>query len=283
VAELIPIDRADDPRLVDYLHLRESSLRRSLEAKYGIFIAEGDKVIRRAIETGYQPRSFLLAERWVSSLQDVLDATTAPVFVVTEQLAEAITGFHVHRGALASLFRTSGGTVADLLRLNRLVVLEDLVDHANVGTIIRSAAGLGWDGVLLSPRSADPLYRRAVKTSMGAVFALPWARMDDWAHGLEVLKQHGFMVVAMSPRSNAVPLTVLAASIAEQPECRLALLVGTEGDGLSERWLAQADVVAQIPMSHDIDSLNVAAATAIACYALGQTARTAGQNAPRQR
>ena len=274
MATFIELD-GDDPRLADYVRLRDASLRRSIEAEGGLFIAEGEKVIRRAAEAGYEARSFLLAPRWIDGLRDILDASPAPCFVVTEALAEQITGFHVHRGALASFHRREAWTVDDVAGasgpgpggVRRIVVLEDIVDHTNVGAIMRSAAALGWDGVLLAPRAADPLYRRAIKTSMGAVFALPWARLD-WADGLTGLKRRGFTVVALALRDDSVPLGDVAAEFSARPR-PVALLAGTEGGGLSHHWLAQADIVARIPMHHGIDSLNVAAATAIACYALG--------------
>lgn len=264
----LTVENADDPRLADYMRLRDVQLRRSLEAAEGLFIAEGAKVVRRAVEAGYRPRSFLLAERWLAGLDDVLAAwPDVPVYVVSEQLAEQVTGFHVHRGALASLWREQRWTVDQLLTVRRLVVAEDIVDHTNVGSILRCAAGLGWDGVLLAPRAADPLYRRSVKVSMGAVFALPWARLDDWASAIPMLRAAGFAVAAMTLAETAVDLDVFAADVREQPR-RLALLLGTEGDGLSARWSTQADVAVRIPMAAGIDSLNVAAACAIACYAL---------------
>lgn len=270
---LIPITAADDPRLADYVSLRESSLRRSLEAAEGLFIAEGSKVIRRAVEAGYRPRSFLLAQRWLADLQDLLDAHPAvPVYLVDERVAEQVTGFHVHRGALASLERVQRHTVSQLLaQADRLVVTEDIVDHANVGAIARSAAALGWDGLLLSPRCADPLYRRAVKVSMGAVLALPWARLDDWRTAIGSLQAAGFTVAALTLRDDSVELADFAAALRARPR-RLAILLGTEGHGLSTAWTAQADVAVRIPMSAGIDSLNVAAAAAIACYALGPNA-----------
>ncbi|NLA29121.1 MAG: RNA methyltransferase, partial [Propionibacterium sp.] len=155
----------------------------------------------------------------------------------------------------------------ELLPANRLVICEDIVDHTNVGAIIRSAAGLGWDGVLLAPRAADPLYRRAIKTSMGAVFEIPWARMSNWESGLLVLRESGFEIVAMALRDDAIDLSEYAAELAARPR-KVALLLGTEGDGLSSRWLSQADAVVRITMRHGVDSLNVAAAAAVACYAL---------------
>jgi len=261
----------DDPRLADYVRLRETSLRRHLESEHGLFIAEGDKVIRRAVEAGYRPRSFLLAERWLASLQDVLARwPDVPVFVVTEELAEAVTGFHVHRGALASLHRQLRHTPADLLRLRRLVVCEDIVDHTNVGAILRNAAGLGWDGALLSPRTADPLYRRAIKVSMGTVFSLPWARLDDWHGAPDVLREAGFVTVALTLAPDALDLSDVAASL--RLTDKVAVLVGTEGAGLSPRWTSAADLRVTIAMHAGVDSLNAAAATAVACYALATPA-----------
>lgn len=266
VATIVDITDPADPRLRDFVSLRDTSLRQSMEAAEGLFIAEGDKVIRRALEAGYRPRSFLLAPRWVDELSDVLDGSGADVYRVSFALAEQVTGFHVHRGALASFERQTRHRLDDLLDSQRLVVVEDIVDHTNVGAILRSAAGLGWDGVLLSPRAADPLYRRAVKTSMGAVFSLPWARMDSWADDLGLLKEAGFTVVALALREDSTSLDELAARVAAGQ--KLAVLMGTEGQGLSEHWLAQADAVVRIPMGHGIDSLNVAAATAVVCYVL---------------
>lgn len=270
MAEFIEIADVHDPRLADYVHLRDVNLRRSLEAERGMFIAEGAQIIRRGLEAGYQARSFLLAPKWIGGLSDLLDASPAPVYVMDEAMTEQLTGFHVHRGALASLLRVQGLGLDDLLDARRLVVCEDIVDHTNVGAIIRCAAGLGWDGVVLAPRAADPLYRRAIKTSMGAVFSLPWARMDDWAHDLGRLRASGFSVVAMALRADAVPLARFAREVADRPR-KLALLMGTEGAGLSSAWLGQADVVVRIPMARGIDSLNVAAAAAVACYALGES------------
>jgi tRNA G18 (ribose-2'-O)-methylase SpoU len=267
-----------DPRLADYVRLRDAALRRSIEAAGGLFIAEGEKVIRRAVEAGYRPRSFLLAERWLDGLQDVRDRwPEVPTYVVSEALAEQVTGFHVHRGALASLHREQRHTVADLLALRRLVVLEDIVDHTNVGAILRNAAALGWDGALLSPRTADPLYRRAVKVSMGAVFSLPWARLESWRSAPDRLTDAGFTTVALTLTPDAADLENVATAL--RPHQPVAIMLGTEGAGLSTRWTQGATVRARIPMAGGIDSLNVAAASAIACYALsarGLTGQSAG-------
>jgi tRNA G18 (ribose-2'-O)-methylase SpoU len=274
----LTVTDSGDPRLADYVRLREMSLRRHLEAEQGLFIAEGAKIIRRAIEAGYRPRSFLLAERWLDGLYDVLTRWPAvPVYVVTEDVAEQVTGFHVHRGALASLQREQRHSVEEILALQRLVVLEDIVDHTNVGAILRNAAGLGWDGALLSPRAADPLYRRSIKVSMGAVFSLPWARLEDWDAAPQLLSAAGFLTVALSLAPDAVEVRQLASSLT--PQTRIALMFGTEGSGLSKRWLDGATVGSRIPMSAGIDSLNVAAAAAIACYSLsprGATGQSSG-------
>lgn len=270
----VQVDTADDPRLADYVRLRDVSLRKHLETEQGLFIAEGEKVIRRAVEAGFRPRSFLLAERWLASLHDVIaQHPEVPIYVVTEQLAEEVTGFHVHRGALASLHREDRHHQADLLASKRLVVLEDIVDHTNVGAILRSAAGLGWEGALLAPRCADPLYRRAIKVSMGSVFSLPWARLDDWTTAIPTLRAAGFLTVALALTPDAVDIRDLATRLHDQAgddhvRDKVALLLGTEGAGLSGRWIEQADVVASIPMQAGIDSLNVAAAAAVACWSL---------------
>ena len=270
----IDLEDPADPRLRDYVALRDTSLRKALESEQGLFIAEGEKVIRRAVEAGHRPRSFLLASRWLDGLSDVLsEHPEVPVYVVSEALAEAVTGFHVHRGALASLHRAASTPMAALLGARRLVLAEDIVDHTNVGAIIRNAAGLGWDGVLLAPRAADPLYRRSIKVSMGTVFSLPWARVDDWASAIPALQASGFVVVALALTPDAVNLDAFVA--AGLPE-KLVVAVGTEGAGLSPRWVGQADAVVQIPMHAGVDSLNVAAATAVACYALGAHPNSCG-------
>jgi len=262
VAELVAVDRADDERLADYRDLRDVELRKHVEAEHGLFLAEGEKVVRRAVEAGYLPRSFLMAERWLDGLADVLDASDAPCFVVSERLAEEVTGFHVHRGALAAMDRLPLRPPLELARTARtLAVLEDLVDHTNVGAVFRSGAAMGFDAVVLAPRCADPLYRRSVKVAMGAVFSLPWTRLPDWYAAMPTLSARGFTTVALTPADDAVTIEQAVRGVD-----RLALVVGTEGGGLSPRWLASAEVRAVIPMAGGIDSLNLAAATAVACY-----------------
>jgi tRNA G18 (ribose-2'-O)-methylase SpoU len=262
VADLVPITSAADERLGDYRDLRDVELRKHLEAEHGLFLAEGEKVVRRAVEAGFTPRSFLMAERWLAGLDDVLGGTDAPCYVVTEQLAEEVTGFHVHRGALASLERRPLPAVDEVLENARSVlVLEDIVDHTNVGAIFRSGAALGFDGVLLSPRCADPLYRRSIKVAMGAVFTMPWTRLPDWYDALPQVSEHGFTTVALTLAADSAPVEEAVAGLE-----KVALVLGSEGHGLSPRWEQSADRRATIPMREGIDSLNVAAATAVACY-----------------
>jgi tRNA G18 (ribose-2'-O)-methylase SpoU len=266
MATYVEISDPDDPRLDDYRNLRDVQLRQSLEAEHGLFLAEGEKVVRRATAAGFPVRSFLMAPRWLEGLADVLEGTDAPCYVLPEPLAEQVTGFHVHRGALASLVRTALPSVEEVLdRARTVVVCEDIVDHTNIGAIFRSAAALGVDGVLLAPRCADPLYRRSVKVAMGAVFALPWTRLPDWYEALPTLSAHGFTTVALTLAEGSAPLSDAVAGLD-----KVALVLGSEGHGLSPHWERMAQRSAVIPMRAGIDSLNVAAATAVACYEIGR-------------
>lgn len=258
------VDGLDDSRLHDYLDLRDVQLRRELEGRRGIYLAEGEKVVRRALEAGHRPRSFLMAPRWVESLADVLEEHDAPCFVLPEADIETLTGFHVHRGALAALERPDLPSPQEVLRdARRVVVLEDLADHTNVGAVFRSVAAFGFDAVLLSPRCADPLYRRAVKVSMGTVFRLPYARIEDWYDAPEVLRQAGFTTCALTLAPDSVSLEDVPTDVE-----RLALVLGSEGHGLSEHWQRESDLPVRIPMAEQIDSLNVAASAAVACWHL---------------
>jgi len=272
MAQLVEVEVADDPRLRDYRDLRDVELRKHLETEHGLFIAEGEKVVRRAVEAGYAARSFLMAPRWLEGLADVLDRSDAPCFVVSEAMAEQVTGFHVHRGALASLERRPLPRVPDVLAGARtVVVLEDIVDHTNVGAVLRAAAGLGVDAVLLSPRCADPLYRRSVKVAMGAVFSVPYARVDDWYDALPAVSAAGFTTVALTLADDAVEIEEAVAGLD-----RVALVLGSEGHGLSPRWERSADRRAVIPMAAGIDSLNIASAAAVACYVTQRRCASAG-------
>lgn len=265
MAELITVEDPEDPRLADYTGLTDVELRRRREPAEGLFIAEGEKVIRRAGDAGYAMRSMLLSAKWVEAMRDVMEEVPAPVYVVDPGLAEQVTGYHVHRGALASMQRKPLPTADRLLRTaRRVAVMESVNDHTNIGAIFRSAAALGMDAVLLSPDCADPLYRRSVKVSMGAVFSVPYARLDSWPGGLESVREAGFTLLALTPDEKAKALDDAAPHRME----RVALMLGAEGEGLSRQALVAADEWVRIPMSHGVDSLNVGAAAAVAFYAV---------------
>ncbi|MER5277129.1 RNA methyltransferase [Streptomyces sp. NPDC002809] len=293
MADLITVDDPDDPRLSDYIGLTDVELRRRREPAEGLFIAEGEKVIRRARHAGYEMRSMLLSAKWVDLMRDVIDEVPAPVYAVSPELAERVTGYHVHRGALASMQRKPLPTADELLRTirrtdgaeaaddrtdtgatppsgpqdragqRRIAIFEDIVDHANLGAAFRNAAALGVDAVFLTPRCADPLYRRAVKVSMGAVLAVPYARFESWPRDADVIRKDGFVLAALAISSSSITLDELAGRRHE----KLALMLGTEGEGLSAGALLAADEHVRIPMDAGVDSLNVAAASAVAFYA----------------
>ncbi|MFD7159882.1 TrmH family RNA methyltransferase [Kribbella sp. NPDC059898] len=262
----VSIEEPGDDRLADYVQLREVNLRRLLEEEHGLFIAEGDKVIRRAADAGFEPRSFLLAPRWLDSLRDVLAKwPDKPVYVVSEELAEQVTGFHVHRGALASYKRQAAVPLSQLLTtdVSRIAIFDDIVDHTNVGAGFRAAAALGVGLVLVTPTCADPLYRRSIKVSMGTVFQVPWTRLQSWPGDLKLLQEHGYVAAAMALTDDSITLDDLAARKDE----KLALIFGTEGHGLKPNVLRQADLTVRIPMTGGVDSLNVASSAAVAFYA----------------
>nr|WP_307785335.1 RNA methyltransferase [Microbacterium hibisci] len=257
-------DAADD-RLADYRDLTDVALRRVIEPEGGLYIAESAKVIARAIAAGHRPRSVLVQEKWLADVEKLVTDASVPLYVVTPEIAEALTGYVVHRGALASMHRPPLPAVAEVVADARLVVvLEDIVDHTNVGAIFRAAAGLGADAVLVSPRCADPLYRRSVRVSMGTVFQVPWTRLPEWSEARTVLHDAGFELAALALSDDAVSLDAFSA---RRPE-RVALMLGAEGDGLSRRALEAADTVVTIPMAGGVDSLNVAAASAVALWEL---------------
>ncbi len=266
MAELIEVDDPADPRLADFRDLRDVDLRVSLEAEHGLFLAEGQKVVRRAASAGYAPRAFLLQPKWVEGLADVLAATDAPAYVLGEREIAAVAGFHLHRGALASFARKPLPDVDSLVarpgRL-RVAVLEDLVDHGNVGLIFRNAAALGIDAVVMTERTADPLYRRASKTSMGNVYSMPWTRARGIEDILAALRAADVVPVALTLSEDAITLDELAAMKHE----RLAFVFGTEGAGVHPKTERQVDHRVMIPMDAGVDSLNVAAATAVTFYA----------------
>ncbi len=255
------VEALDDPRLDHFTRLTDMQLRMVSEPAAGIFLAEGEKVIVRALQAGLHMISALMEPKWWPALQPQVPAH-ADVFLAPPDVLQRITGFRLHRGALATFERPPSPAVGDVLRAARTaILLEDLVDHTNVGAVFRSAAGLGVDAIVVTRRCADPWYRRSVKTSMGAVFSMPWAVADDTGIALARARQAGMTTVAMDPAAGL--------SLRQwRPTGPTLLMVGTEGPGLSEQARAATDVMVSIPMSHGVDSLNVAAAAAVACYVL---------------
>lgn len=273
---LIPLADLSDPRVNDFTRLKDVNLRKSFEAEHGLYLAESFSVISRALAAGHQPRSVLTSAHWLGRLQEILGARAGdiPIFVAEEQQLIQLTGFSMHRGAIAAMERPALPELDEVLAAARAVlILEDLVDHTNVGAAIRSAAAMGFDAILTSPHCADPLYRRAVRVSMGTVFSLPWTRIDDWPD-ISALKVRGFTVAGLALSDQAISLpdfcTSLQSEVARGVEPKVALVLGTEGPGMSKPALTQCDQLVKIPLSHGVDSLNVAAAGAVACYAVSQ-------------
>lgn len=254
----------NDPRVSDYTSLTDTRLRQIREPAEGLYIAESSTVLRRAIRAGHRPRSFFLAPKWLNDLADVLaEFPDIPAFVGDDATLEAITGFHLHRGALAAMHRPEPLVLDEVLaNARRVIVLENIVDHTNVGAVFRSAAALGADAVLISPRCADPLYRRAVRVSMGTVFQVPWVRLESWPEQMGALSGHGFVTAALALNDAAVDISTLRERNVE----RLALVLGTEGQGLDPATIAAADLSIRIPMQNGVDSLNVATAGALALW-----------------
>ncbi|QUL80430.1 RNA methyltransferase [Brevibacterium sp. SMBL_HHYL_HB1] len=251
--------------LHDYTQLTDVGLRRVREPAEGLFIAESSKIIRRAHASGLRPRSYLTSPKWLFDLADVIADSDVPIFIGTDAAVETLTGFHLHRGALAAMHRPVLADPASIVAdARRLVIIEDIVDHTNVGAIFRSAAAFGVDAVLVTPRCADPLYRRSIRVSMGTVFQVPWTRIESWPDGIRTLQEHGFHLAALALDDDSVGLREFAAAAPE----RTAVVFGTEGDGLRRSTIAACDSTVMIPMSGGVDSLNVAAASAVTCFAL---------------
>ena len=281
----IHLDSIDDERVAAYVNLTEIQLRNRLEPSKGLFIAESPKVIDRALAAGREPISLLVEEPWIEGMSQTFDVvdkrwgTDIPVYVASPEQLRQLTGYRLHRGALSAMRRWPLPSVEETCRdARRVAVMENIVDHTNVGALMRSAAALDVDAVLVTPSCGDPLYRRAARVSMGTVFQIPWTRIggDDkhfWPRrGLEELRSLGFTTVAMALSDDSISLDELTRRLNNSPESadhidKLALIFGTEGDGLSRHTIAGADLTVKIPMSHGVDSLNVAASSAVAFYA----------------
>ena len=282
------LESAEDPRVSDYTQLTDVHLRKVREPAEGMYIAESTRVLRRALAAGHKPRSFFLAEKWLPDLADVFEQhPDVPAYIGSSALLEEITGFHLHRGAMAAMQRPAPVPLHELLagarrvavledtvdhtnescskipHRSRIAILEDLTDHTNVGAIFRSAAAIGVDAVLVTPQCADPLYRRSIRVSMGTVFQVPWTRVDPWPASIEQLKEAGYFVAGMSLGEGAITLDELVA----QNHQNLVLVFGTEGDGLKPETDRLLDARVTIPMMNGVDSLNVAASSAVAFYA----------------
>jgi tRNA G18 (ribose-2'-O)-methylase SpoU len=261
------IDDPTDPRLEEYTALNDAVLRQQIEGDT-LCIAEGALVVSRVLRSRYPLRSALIAEsRWSSlgPLGAALAAHPAPVYVAPLGVMSRVAGFAIHRGVVAAVTRLAPPPLDALLRkASCLAVLEGINDHENLGSIIRSAAALGVDGLLLDPTCCDPLYRRAIRVSMGEVFGLPFSRLEPWPDALAQVRLAGFTVVALTPHGEAEPITSI-----ERP-ARPAVLLGSEGPGLTENARDAADRRVRIPMTPNLDSLGVAAAAAIAFHHFGR-------------
>lgn len=274
MANIITISDFSDPRLDLFARLTEGQLRRRQESEQGIFIAESPKVIERALNGGYTPVALLMEQKHIEGdgAPIIARCPEVPVYTASRQVLEALTGFALTRGVLCAMERRALPTVEELLQnARRVAVLEGIVDPTNVGAIFRSAAALNMDAVLVTPTCCDPLYRRAVRVSMGTVFQVPWTKIGDdhtqWPHpGLERLQALGFKTAAMALRDDSVSIDD-AGLLSED---KLAIVLGTEGDGLANDTIANCDYTVKIPMSHEVDSLNVAAASAVAFWQLGK-------------
>lgn len=275
--DIVHLTDPDDERLADYVSLTDVALRSRHEPEKGLYIAESSTVLGRALAAGHRPRSVLVSPRWLPDLTAMLEARDpggepVRVYVAEPPVLEAITGFHVHRGALAAMHRPPLPAVADVIAgARRVAVLEDVVDHTNVGAAMRACAAMGVDAVLVTPSCADPLYRRAIRVSMGTVFQVPWTRFESWPHGpsggapdgVDLLHELGYTVAALALDDESVSLDEIAAN----PPARMAMVFGTEGDGLKRQTVAACDLTVRIPMAGGVDSLNVASAVAVATWA----------------
>ena len=261
---VIPITELSDPRLADYSHQTDVALKKARSSEHGLYLAESALVLQRALRADHMPRSVLALGASVDEAVSLV-GDDVPVFSGPPELLEELTGYLLHRGLIASMHRPALPTVESLLKdARRVIVLENVVDPTNVGAIFRSVAGIGADAVLVTERCSDPFYRRAIRVSMGTVLQVPWTRLGEWGDAAPLLHNAGFHIAALALEPGAVALREFAASAPD----RVALVLGTEGEGLTREAIEAADTIVQIPMRHGIDSLNVAATAAVAVYAL---------------
>ena len=271
---IIEITDFHAPELDPYARLTQTQLRNRLEPEKGIFIAESPKVIDRALDAGYKPVSLLMERKQITGpAAGILSRCgDAPVYTADREMLAELTGFELTRGVLCAFHRPAPRPVEELCKnARRVAVLEGIVDSTNVGAIFRSAAALNMDAVLINPSCCDPLCRRAVRVSMGTVFQVPWGQLGetpaDWPEkGMDILHSLGFKTAAMALSDRSVSID--DEQLAKEP--KLAIVLGTEGDGLAAGTIASCDYTVKIPMSHGVDSLNVAAASAVAFWQLGK-------------
>ena len=274
MANIIEITTFEDPRLDVYARLTEAQLLNRFEPAKGMFIAESPKVIQRALDAGCKPVSLLMERKDIDgqAAEIIAQCGDIPLFTADRDVLCQLTGFQLTRGVLCAMLRPKLPTVEEICKdAKRIVILENVMNPTNVGAIFRSAAALHMDAILLTPGCSNPLYRRSARVSMGTVFQIPWTfigeETTDWPHpGMERLEAMGFKTAAMALRDDSVSIDdpdLLA-------EERLAIVLGSEGDGLVDKTIADCDYTVKIPMSHGVDSLNVAAASAVAFWQLGR-------------
>ena len=270
--DIIEITDLNDDRIGLFTRLTEAQLRNRLEPEKGIFIAESAKVVRLALEMGCKPVAYLMERRQLTNQgrEFIENAGSVPIFTADDEVLEGLTGYRLYRGVLAAMRRPKLPSVDEVLKdANRVAVLEGIVDSTNIGAIFRSAAALNVDAVLVTANCGDPLYRRAVRVSMGTVFQVPWTRIgetnEDWPErGLERLRSLGFKSAAMALSDDSVSIDDERLNKEE----KLCIVFGTEGDGLAKETIARCDYTVRIPMAHGVDSLNVASAAAVAFWQL---------------
>ena len=270
--DIIEITDLNDERTELFTRLTEAQLRNRLEPEKGIFIAESAKVVRLALEMGCKPVAYLMERRQLTNQgrEFIENAGSVPIFTADDEVLEGLTGYRLYRGVLAAMRRPKLPSVDEVLKdAHRVAVLEGIVDSTNIGAIFRSAAALNVDAVLVTANCGDPLYRRAVRVSMGTVFQVPWARIgetnEDWPErGLEKLRNLGFKSAAMALSDDSVSIDDERLNKEE----KLCIVFGTEGDGLAKETIARCDYTVRIPMAHGVDSLNVASAAAVAFWQL---------------